>query len=179
MKSSEFEANVDLLKMIGVESFDIFEKEDLEFLTNEENHGEEFNDNLAGHIKKEIKIPKWPDLFEKKIMYGITQSHIMSDTIDRVVVNTQNSQLKLHRLWINYQKKHEFNPMHRHTGVLSFIIFIKIPYELADEDAVFNANGKYNSRLQFVTTAPDGQIVGTYVNVDKTYEGKMVMFSSK
>ena len=40
-------------------------------------------------------------------------------------------------LWVNYQKKYEFNPPHSHSGVASFVIFIHIPYDLSEEEKVF------------------------------------------
>ena len=36
-------------------------------------------------------------------------------------------------LWINFQKKHEFNPFHSHSGALSFVLWMKIPYKYEDE----------------------------------------------
>tara|TARA_R100000152_G_C6702543_1_gene131765 strand:- start:63 stop:761 length:699 start_codon:yes stop_codon:yes gene_type:complete len=35
--------------------------------------------------------------------------------------------------WVNYQYKHEFNPTHYHTGLYSFVIWLKIPYNIMDE----------------------------------------------
>lgn len=35
--------------------------------------------------------------------------------------------------WINYMKKHEFNPLHTHDGVLSAVIFIDVPEEITKE----------------------------------------------
>lgn len=37
-------------------------------------------------------------------------------------------------LWINYQKCNEFNPRHGHKGDLSFVIYLKIPEELVEEN---------------------------------------------
>ena len=31
--------------------------------------------------------------------------------------------LELHSLWVNYQSKHEFNPVHIHDGLFSFVIW--------------------------------------------------------
>ena len=36
-------------------------------------------------------------------------------------------------LWINFQKKHEFNPIHRHFGLYSFVYWVQIPYNIEDE----------------------------------------------
>ena len=33
----------------------------------------------------------------------------------------------LQQIWVNYQKQGEFNPLHDHGGVYSFVIWMKIP----------------------------------------------------
>lgn len=37
--------------------------------------------------------------------------------------------ISLDSLWVNYQKKYEFNPPHSHSGHYSFVVFMKIPYD--------------------------------------------------
>lgn len=39
----------------------------------------------------------------------------------------------LQRLWINYMHQHEFNPIHGHSGDVSFILFIQAPPEIEKE----------------------------------------------
>ena len=36
-------------------------------------------------------------------------------------------EFEMNRFWVNYQKQHEFNPLHFHSGLYSFVIFMKIP----------------------------------------------------
>ena len=40
---------------------------------------------------------------------------------------------QLDGLWVNFQKKGEFQPIHDHTGVFSFVIWMDIPYHSKDE----------------------------------------------
>lgn len=35
--------------------------------------------------------------------------------------------------WINYQKANEFNPAHSHNGILSAVVYIDVPEEIAEE----------------------------------------------
>ena len=37
-------------------------------------------------------------------------------------------------LWINYQKSGEYNPRHNHDGDLSFVMYLKIPKQLKEEN---------------------------------------------
>ena len=100
-------------------------------------------------------------------------------------VLTKSCELKIISTWANFQKKHEFNPPHNHSGVMSWIIFLNIPYILEDEDRVFPEVGIHNtqlstSRLSFLQVSPivRGGIDGVILNVDKSFEGKILMFPS-
>ena len=42
-------------------------------------------------------------------------------------------------LWINFSQKHDYNPTHTHTGVLSFVIYCKVPPEIFKVQADSNA----------------------------------------
>jgi hypothetical protein len=87
--------------------------------------------------------------------------------------------LKLKSLWVNFQRKHEFNPPHLHTGIFSFVIWVKIPYKLEDEDKVFpgvNDRDKRVSKFTFHYSNILGQHSGMVVPVDKEFEGKMLFF---
>ena len=90
---------------------------------------------------------------------------------------SKNVPYSLNSLWINLQKKYEFNPLHDHSGVLSFIIFLKIPYDLKKEDKVFapTSSQYHTSRLLFVTSRFN-KMHYILASVDKSYENKMLVF---
>ena len=100
----------------------------------------------------------------------------------RQVFLTKNCELSICSTWVNFQKKYEFNPPHYHTGILSWIIFVSIPYDLEEEDKVFPKIGHdcSTSRLSFLEVKSDevGCINHVRLNVDKSYEGKIVVFPS-
>tara|TARA_B100001057_G_scaffold158739_1_gene159288 strand:+ start:252 stop:896 length:645 start_codon:yes stop_codon:yes gene_type:complete len=179
ISNNNFDKDIPLLRHIGVECFDLFTKEELAFLTDRKHEGKNWNNQLAGHIKREHEVFNWPKEFEQKILDGCRYSDVVTNEIQKFPVNITGSPLKLGALWVNYMAKHEFNPLHKHDGVLSFIIFIKIPYSLKAEEAVFDANGRDTSKLQFLTTSPIGDIVATHANVDQSYENKMLVFNSR
>ena len=45
-----------------------------------------------------------------------------------------NGSWTLENLWINYQKANEYNPPHKHTGDLSFVIYLQVPDEIEREN---------------------------------------------
>ena len=140
--------------------------------------GEKANDTLVGHIKEEYHIKSFPKKFVEFLVH-CTSSEIIKKQLAKLSSLSENRPLYLHSLWVNYMKKHEFNPPHDHTGVLSFIIFVKIPYNLKEEENQFpTTNQQHTSKLGFLNTLSDGSIDLMVINVDKSYEGKMLMFPS-
>jgi len=145
-----------------------------------------YNHELVGHMKEEY------DLFKEnppKSVFGfITQQALQGpffrDTLCKVSVLTHDVPIVVDSLWVNFQKKYEFNPIHNHSGFASFIIFVNIPYDLKKEEDYFkvihHGSSKHTSKLSFLNYLPhDGTINPTPVDVDKSFEGKMLMFSNK
>ena len=48
-----------------------------------------------------------------------------------------DSKYFLEKLWCNFQRPHDFNPPHSHGGALSFVIYLRIPEELKNENKAF------------------------------------------
>jgi hypothetical protein len=176
---TNFEKDMTSLRQAGVEGFDIFTKEELSFFKDKKCRVANHNKLLAGHLKEEYQI-KTPEYFEQRLQEYIPKSEILLYELQkRFPVNSHYSTLKLGKVWVNFQKKHEFNPVHRHDGVLSMVVFIQIPYDLEKEDALFRANSNFTSRLQFQVIDNMGEISPVTCNVDKSYEGKILIFNAR
>ena len=139
------------------------------------------NSNLVGHIKEEYRITNWPREFEE----FITKASVSGPTrrwYDRFEFNTEDRPIVFENLWCNFQKKHEFNPPHGHSGVVSFVIFVSIPYDLEEEDKMYpdikvdEKTQKVTSRFQLLNTDTRGNITTDAIDVDKSFEGKMFIF---
>lgn len=85
-----------------------------------------YNNALAGDIQKEFKVDN-PDALQsveeelKKHLYNLN-GHA---NVNKLGLNGD--------LWVNYQQATEFNPSHRHDGILSFVIYADIPEEIREE----------------------------------------------
>ena len=83
-------------------------------------------------------------------------------------------------IWLNFQKKYEYNPIHYHNNDLSFVIWVQIPYDLEKElecPNSKNSNIPLNSIFSFFYTDIFGKIKTAQIHVDKSYEGTVVVFS--
>lgn len=149
--------------------------------------GDKANAELAGHIKEEYKIPGITESLNKFILEGCSKHA----DVKELAVLTDNRPLTISDFWCNFQKKHEFNPPHDHSGLFSFVIFVTIPYNLREEEKYFadiaenvakgeeNSPKIYTSKFAFASTLYDGKIAHDVLNVDKSFEGKMILFAAK
>jgi Putative 2OG-Fe(II) oxygenase len=131
-------------------------------------------DNLVGHIKKEFLLVNSSKYLEDLLYPHVYRyAHEMGLFADAPV----GAKPSLQRAWVNFQEKHEFNPVHNHRGIISFVIWIQIPYNLQDELKMFpDSNVKRASTFEFVYSSQNGTIVTQAIPVDKSYENKMIMF---
>ena len=81
--------------------------------------------------------------------------------------------LRLDTLWINFSQKHDFNPPHTHTGVLSFVIFCKVPQEIFEVQA--DSNTQRAGEIHFSYGDPITRLQGNEYPV-KPYENLMFIF---
>jgi hypothetical protein len=84
--------------------------------------------------------------------------------------------------WINFQEKYEYNPIHKHTGVFSYVIWYQIPFYKEDEIKYGAGKGKQpehneNGDFQFVYPV-GGETVTKPLFIDKLMEGYMAVFLS-
>lgn len=145
------------------------------------------NNYLAGHLKDEFELVESKDVL---MPFLIEMANWYNREFPKYVMRQNTSVdpevnpyagIKLQSLWVNFQKQHEFNPAHMHSGLFSFAIWLKIPYNLKDEQSLPNAKDSIrgvNSVFNFFYTDSLGSISPYWIDVDKSYEGTIVFFPS-
>ena len=138
------------------------------------------NDELAGNIEEEYLIPEAIPVFEKYLLDIIFKNENLVNYMEnRFKMNSKDLPVKLDRMWVNYQKKHEFNPIHNHKGCFSFIIFVDIPYTMEEQfkySKVKDSNSFRAGYLEFLTCNHLGDLDTSYFPVDKTYNQSAFIF---
>lgn len=102
---------------------------------------EDHRENLAGNISHSLTLRDPNNWIVDKIFYGLFNSDLkqfFTDRVDRVTRGSFDKgsvglKPELTRMWVNFQKKYEYNPLHDHSGAFSFVIWMKIPYDWKDE----------------------------------------------
>jgi hypothetical protein len=174
---------------------DLVEKinEDVEYMLKNKSNLEKHNQYLAGNISEEYEInnsflsysliedfaikisENYFQIIEDENLNPIKKWDHPPDFFDREVSYNMES------LWVNFQKKYEFNPIHTHSGDYSFVIWIRIPYDLLNEinlDNSKNSSQPCNSLFEFHFISASGDISSLPLKVDKNWEGTMIMFPS-
>ena len=88
----------------------------------------------------------------------------------------------LQKMWVNYQKQNEFNPIHHHHGVYSFVIWMKIPtkhFEQNKNPISLKANTHLISAFQLQFMDIIGQMCRYTYEMNPEMEGTMLFFPSK
>ena len=143
--------------------------------------GVEYNKTLVGHIQEEYKMPGISRSLND-FLCAMASSHPVFQNVNKQLhLLSENKPLFLHSFWVNYMKKHEFNPPHDHAGVYSFVVFIQIAYDLKKEETYFTKMFADNARpmtskFAFQNINIDGEISTDPLNVDKSFEGKIIIF---
>ena len=85
----------------------------------------------------------------------------------------------LTKTWVNFMKKHEFNPVHKHSGTFSFVLWIDIPYDINEEMArpsSIRSNTCHPGNLQFVFYSPNSKIETFQIAADKRWNNRLIVF---
>lgn len=93
-----------------------------------------------------------------------------------------NYALRLEKIWVNYQKKYEYNPIHTHSGIYSFVIWVKIPYNFRQEykqNSCKNSNTKCAGTFAFYYPNVLGEMEEHKIELDQTYEKQIIVFPAK
>tara|TARA_X000000368_G_scaffold400223_1_gene371906 strand:- start:33 stop:707 length:675 start_codon:yes stop_codon:yes gene_type:complete len=143
------------------------------------------NGNLAGNISKSLYLDDEDDYFFSNVLQKPCQQYLEENP--KIITNKNTfapfstSVLKLTNFWVNSQRETEFNPTHNHGGVLSFVIWMKIPTDWREQHEIpfsKESNTPMASDFQFLYTDIMGSIQGSNIAMDSETEGTMMVFPS-
>jgi len=140
--------------------------------------------DLAGNISRSEKLIDKDNWFYETTLKKLTERMFYRDLDEYHKYYIEKEEpppkFQLDKLWVNYMKQHEFNPLHDHSGVFSFVIFVKIPTDWREQHALSisaTSNSPYASDLQFVWPDEDHkQCVYRNFSLSSEDEGRMLFF---
>lgn len=153
-------------------------KIEIDKIQNDFDSGVKMNDALAGEIQHEYSLP----IGEKVNEYIKNIADKFNNGCN--FYRYKEVPLELEKqLWVNFQKKYEYNPMHQHFGVFSFVIWYQIPYYFEDEKKYnYKTSNCDHGHFNFIYAGMDyGDILSVNelkLGIDKSAEGYMALFPS-
>mgnify|MGYP003112355161 CR=1 FL=1 len=148
-----------------------------------DNRKKSFKHRLAGQIHESNVLVDKGDWFWQHTLYPLCKEYFQefgnlgSDT----PVNQRHPYF-LQSFWVNYQKQGEFNPIHDHNGVYSFVVWMKIPtrhFEQNKNPISLKSNDHLISAFQFhYVNILGGNSNHTY-EMNPEMEGTILFFPAK
>ena len=161
--------------------------EEMDFLNDAMiNNSENISHNwdLAGNISKSELIEDKDNWFYETALKKHTEKMFYDDWNNYRKYHIEKEEplpeFGMKRFWVNYQKQHEFNPIHGHGGLFSFVVFVKIPTHWKEQHALSisaNSNTPVASDFEFVWSRKDSEMC-EYTNfpLSPEDEGRMLFF---
>ena len=148
-----------------------------------DNKKEDYRSRLAGNISESYELEDKNGWFSGNVLRILVEQYEKSfGNIAKGIPTTSPHPFCLEGFWVNYQKKHEFNPLHNHTGVYSFVIWMKIPFDYEDQINLPNCKGSnhpLNSGFVFEYLDILGRMKYYSYGLSKGDEGNMLFFPSE
>ena len=140
------------------------------------------NKVLAGNIEHEYNLTKCHKHVEELLLPLVYEYDQKFKLLDDFHITRTQPDIALASLWVNFQKKHEFNPLHYHDGLLSFVIWMDSPFDIRDEmsrpsSLKSNANIPGHFSLTYINSV--GKLGIVNLPVDRSWNGRMLLFQSK
>ena len=132
--------------------------------------------NQVNMYKLETYLRGLAGIYEKKFNYMSCMGN-QTMSLDQGM----SFDLRLRNCWVNFMKKYEFNPIHNHSGLYSFVIFVKIPFELDKEFAsprTQNEKQRFPGCFSFYCGNGLGEFVPHVIEADSTWEQVIMLFPS-
>ena len=150
-----------------------------------EKRSQELYPNLAGNLYGSYALEKnntfYNTIIDPFVRYWIKvySSSIFTDQIKLTPRVSANMETYLNDWWVNYQHEGDYNPLHDHGGIFSFVIWMKIPTDWKDQKKLprsIHSTSSTVSNFQFVYTNHFGKITTHTYYMSPKMEGIMLFF---
>jgi len=158
-----------------------------EYISNAKENPKPYNNTLAGNISSSLLLNDTDNWFFYNTCIPVIEKY--KEVFKKSALIRRHSQYfknnvpyVLDDLWVNFQKQYEFNPMHNHSGVYSFVVFMKIPTDWREQHEipfVKESNAPKASAFEFVYIDIMGNICPYTYRLDSSFEGIILFFPAK
>tara|TARA_R110000751_G_scaffold17266_1_gene53736 strand:- start:440 stop:1060 length:621 start_codon:yes stop_codon:yes gene_type:complete len=138
---------------------------------------------LAGNINNSFNIEDKDNWFFNNVLLTLINQYSTKD-FEAIVpsILTKNCAYNLDSFWVNFQNKYEFNPVHSHTGVFSFVVWIEIPSSYKKEKElkfVKESNSPCPNTFEFIFSNILGAVCTERFHLEPEDKGTILLFPAK
>lgn len=154
---------------------------EIENIKNNINTLETANKKLAGQIDRQFTLSTSKSYIEQILLPFANEYDNIFNYFGSFSFFNEKPTLVLDDLWVNFQKKYEYNPVHDHAGVLSFVIWINVPYDIKNEIKSAPGSGSLfpkSGSFEFLYATNIGKISSEIIPVTKELELTAIIFPS-
>jgi hypothetical protein len=144
---------------------------------------ESYKNILAGNIYKSNKLIDVDDFFFNNTIIPLCK--IYADkfgNLGNYLPTNKSHPYCLDKFWVNFQRQNEFNPVHTHSGIYSFVIWMKIPTRHDEQNQnliAANSNSPRISTFEIIYSDILGKCKTHIYKMDPETEGLMLFFPSE
>ena len=144
-----------------------------------------WNSHLAGNIDSSFLLEDEDNYFMRYVVGPVADLYVKHTHSVHWVQRNHNyksNSLVMEKIWVNFQNKHEYNPVHSHSGIVSFVIWMKIPTHHEQQHALpicKNSNAPVAGDFQFMYSDMLGGLQDYTINMGDYQEGWMLVFPSQ
>ena len=146
-----------------------------------ENKKGDYREHLAGNITGSYELLDRGDWFYTNTLSPLCIQYAKSFSNLGVDGSGRRHPYRMAHWWVNYQYKHEFNPIHYHSSTYSFVIWMKIPVsykEQCKKEIVNASNNKTVASFQFIYNDILGKMRTHQIGLEPEDEGRILFFPS-
>ena len=146
---------------------------------------------LAGNISSSFLLEDKDSFFYKSVCIPLVKCYRANNPLNKGgdpealnAIEGTKTKLLLNRFWVNYQYQTEFNPFHHHSGVYSFVIWMKIPYSWDEQIKLpqfkdIKEKDIKAGNFEFGYTDTLGDLITSGYSLSPKFEGYMILFPAR
>ena len=139
--------------------------------------------DLAGNISASYDLMDRGDWFYNNVIRPLIHRYNEEfENLGNLIPTSTFHSFHMYKWWVNYQKQNEFNPNHDHSGLYSFVIWMKIPYNYEEQkkkDIARRSNSAQVSCFELSYLNIMGNIKTFQYRLSSKDEGRMLFFPAK
>ena len=144
------------------------------------NKKDKSNSTLAGNISNSFYLEDKDNWFFNNILLPLIKNYNNEDLKTIVpAILTKDCPYILDSFWVNFQNKYEFNPIHNHSGIFSFVVWLKIPSSYKKEKElkfIKESNSPCPNTFEFIFTNILGKVCTERYYLEPEDEGTILLF---